>query len=176
MKIIILNGSYRKNGVTALILNEMYQKLEAYPNVEVQFFNVADFNLKYCIGCCKCYKNGKCIFDDVVEKLSKNIETADGIIIGSPTYASNVSGQIKVIIDRGHFIMEQLLSKKYAISVSTYENYGGKDTVKILNRLLSYSGAGISNSLVIKVPFSTNPLSSLNLNVLKKISKTMLPL
>ena len=160
MKIIILNGSHRKNGATALLLNEMYQKLKTYPDVEVQLFNVADFNLKYCIGCCKCYKNGKCIFNDDIEKLSENIETADGIIIGSPTYASNISGQMKVIIDRGHFVIEQLLFGKYAISVSTYENYGGKDTSKILNRLLSYSGATISNSLVIKVPFSTNPLSS----------------
>ena len=160
MKIIILNGSHRKNGATALILNEMYQKLETYPNVEVQYYNIADFNLKYCIGCCKCYRNGKCIFNDDIEKLSENIETADGIIIGSPTYASNVSGQMKVVIDRGHFVIEQLLFQKYAISVSTYENYGGKDTSKILNRLLSYSGATISDSLVIKVPFSTNPLSS----------------
>ncbi|MDE5909633.1 MAG: NAD(P)H-dependent oxidoreductase [Lachnospiraceae bacterium] len=59
MKIIIINGSHRKNGATALILHEMYQKLETYPNVEIQFYNVADLNLKYCVGCCKCYKNGK---------------------------------------------------------------------------------------------------------------------
>ncbi len=161
MKIIVINGSHRKNGATAMILHEMYQKLETYPNVEIQFYNVADLDLKYCVGCCKCYKNGKCILNDDIEKLSENIETADGIIMGSPTYASNVSGQMKVLIDRGHFVIEQLLFGKYAISVSTYENYGGKDTGKILNRLLSYSGANISNSLVIKVPFSTNPLSSL---------------
>ena len=160
MKIIIINGSHRKNGATASILREMYQKLKTYPNVEIQFYNVADFELNYCVGCCKCYKNGKCIFNDDIEKLSENIETADGIIIGSPTYTSNVSGQMKVVIDRGHFVIEQLLFGKYAISVSTYENYGGKDTAKILNRLLYYSGSTISNSLIIKVPFSTNPLIS----------------
>lgn len=173
MKIIILNGSPRKNGATALILHEMYQKLETYPNVEVQFFNVTDFNLKYCIGCCSCYKSGKCIFNDDMEKLSKNMETADGIIIGSPTYASNISGQLKIVIDRGHFVMEQLLFRKYAISVSTYENYGGKDTSRILNKLLSYSGATISNSLVIKVPFSANPLNSSNVQntITKAINK-----
>lgn len=160
MKILIINGSHRKNGATALILHEMYQKLETYPNAEIQFYNVADLNLNYCVGCCRCYKNGKCIFNDDIEKLSGAIETADGIIIGSPTYASNVSGQIKVIIDRGHFVIEQLLFGKYVISVSTYENYGGKDTAKILNKLLCYSGATISNSLVIKTPFSSNPLSN----------------
>lgn len=160
MKIIIINGSHRKNGVTALILHEMYQKLVTYPNVEIQFYNVSDLNLKYCVGCCKCYKNGKCIFNDGIVKLSENIESADGIIIGSPTYASNISGQMKVIIDRGHFVIEQLLFGKYAISVSTYENYGGKDTAKILNKLFCYSGATISKSLSIKTPFSSNPFSN----------------
>lgn len=61
---------------------------------------------------------------------------ADGIILGSPTYVSNVSAQMKVIIDRGHFVIEQLLYIKYAISVATYENYCGKNTSKVLNRLL----------------------------------------
>lgn len=67
---------------------------------------------------------------------------------------------MKVIIDRGHFVIEQLLFRKYAISISTYENYGGKDTAKILNKLLYYSGASVSNSLVIKTPFSSNPLGN----------------
>ena len=48
-----------------------------------------------------------------------SIADADGIILGSPTYASNVSSQMKVIIDRGHFVMEHLLYGKYAISVSS---------------------------------------------------------
>lgn len=89
--------------------------------------------------------------------------------MGSPTYASNVSGQMKVIIDRVHFVMEQLLFRKYAIRVSTYENYGGKGTAKILNKLLCYFRAVISNSFVLKVPFSTNPLSNLKThNAVKK--------
>lgn len=84
MKIIIINGSYRKNGATALILHEMYQKLETYPNVEIHFYNIADLNLQYCVGCCKCYKNGTCIFNDDIEKLSEDIATADGIIKALP--------------------------------------------------------------------------------------------
>lgn len=160
MKIVIINGSPRKTGATALLLNEMNRKLKAYPNAEIQYFHVADLNLNYCIGCCKCYEIGRCIFNDDIEKISETIESADGIIIGSPTYASNISGQLKVIIDRGHFVIEQLLFKKYAVSVSTYENYGGKDTSKTLNRLLAYSGAMITDSLIVKVPFSTNPLSN----------------
>lgn len=158
MKILIINGSNRKSGATALILNELSQLLKKKENMDVHYIDVSNLHLKYCVGCGKCYKNGKCVFDDDIEKLSVEISNADGIVLGSPTYASNVSAQMKTIIDRGHFVIEQLLYGKYAISVSTYENYGGKETSKILNRLLAYSGAKISKSILVKIPFSSNPL------------------
>lgn len=160
MKIIIINGSNRKKGATALVLNEFYQLLKKRDDIDVQYIDVFDLHLNYCSGCGKCYKKGKCIFEDDIEKLSLEISQANGIVLGSPTYASNVSAQMKTIIDRGHFVIEQLLYGKYAISVSTYENYGGKETSRILNRLLTYSGAKISKSFLIKIPFSSNPLEN----------------
>lgn len=163
MKIIIINGSNRKNGATALILNEMYQYLKKYANVEIQYIHVADMELQYCIGCGSCYKTGSCIYKDDVEELSLSIANADGVILGSPTYACNVSGQMKVIIDRGHFVIEQLLHGKYAISVATYENYGGRDTANVLSKLLLYSGASVSGTIVSKNIFGTNPLKSMKL-------------
>lgn len=169
LKIIIINGSHRKSGATAQILNEMYLQLKKYNDADVQIVHAADLDLKYCQGCCSCYKTGKCIFADDAANLSSNIEAADGIIIGSPTYAGNVSGQLKTIIDRGHFVMEQLLYGKYAISVATYENYGGKDTVKILNRLLAYSGAKISGTIAAKTAFNSNPLE--NMKIKKAVHK-----
>ncbi|MBQ4522011.1 MAG: flavodoxin family protein [Lachnospiraceae bacterium] len=170
MNIVIINGSHRKHGATAQILNEMYQRLKQYRDVEVEMIHVADLELKYCVGCGTCYKTGECIFKDDIENLSWKIENADGIILGSPTYASNVSGQMKVIIDRGHFVMEQLLYGKYAISVTTYENYGGRDTAKILNRLLAYSGAKISGMIVSRKRFQSDLLEDARLKVkIKKV-------
>ena len=91
------------------------------------------------------------------------IVNADGIILGSHTYASNVSGQMKTIIDRGHFVIEQLLYGKYAISVTTYENYGGKSSAQILNRLLSYSGAKISGTIAYRKKYDSNLSEDLQL-------------
>ncbi len=158
MKIIIVNGSNRKNGATATILNEMYRNLKLYPDVEAEVVNVADLHMNYCAGCCSCYRTGKCIYEDDAEKLSEKIEEADGVVFGSPTYACNVSAQMKVIIDRGHFIMEQLLAGKYAIGVVTYENYGGYNASKILNKTLMFSGAQISSKIIVKNAFDANPL------------------
>lgn len=174
MKIIIINGSHRKNGSTAFILNELYQKLKKYNDVDVQFIHVADLSLNYCVGCGACYRIGKCIYKDDAEALSSDIANADGIILGSPTYASNVSAQLKTIIDRGHFVMEQLLYGKYAISVTTYENYGGTDTAKIMNKLLSYSGAKISGKIVFrkKTP-STLPAEHQSNKYIQKLANTL---
>lgn len=75
--------------------------------------------------------------EDDAELLSKRIEEADGIVLGSPTYASNVSGLMKDFIDRGHFVIEQLLHKKYCIAVASGENYGSQDTLKVLKNFES---------------------------------------
>ena len=91
VKIVIVNGSYRKNGATALILSEIHQQLKKYSDVDVQMIHVADLELKYCVGCGSCYKTGACIYKDDIENLSLSIAEADGVILGSPTYASNVS-------------------------------------------------------------------------------------
>lgn len=169
MKIVIINGSPRKTGATAAILNEIDSYWKQYQDVEVKVVHVADLDLKYCIGCCACYKTGSCVYMDDIEKLSMEIEEADGIIMGSPTYASNVSGQLKTIIDRGHFVMEQLLQGKYAMSVVTYENYGGKEVEKNLHNLFTYSGARISGTIVCKNEFGKNPLE--NRKLIKEIRK-----
>lgn len=171
MKIVIVNGSYRKNGATAQLLQEMNQQLSQYADVEVEMVHVADLKLNYCVGCSSCYQTGKCIYNDDIEHLSMKLSVAHGIILGSPTYASNVSAQMKVIIDRGHFVIEQLLHGKYAISVATYENYGGRDCAKILNRLLSYSGAKISATIISKSKFNSNPLE--DTRVRKNIKKSV---
>jgi multimeric flavodoxin WrbA len=174
MKIIIINGSHRKNGSTAFILNELLQELNKYDDVDVQFIHVADLSLNYCVGCGTCYRTGKCIYRDDVEALSSNIASADGIILGSPTYASNVSAQMKTIIDRGHFVMEQLLYGKYAISVTTYENYGGTDTAKIMNRLLSYSGAKVCGKILFRKKSPSNLMEKYQSNkYIQKLANTL---
>lgn len=166
MNIVIINGSPRKNGATAKILHAMEKHLLQKENVSVEYVDINSLNISPCSGCCSCYKTGKCYMDDDAEKLSKKIECADGLIIGTPTYASNMSGQLKQFIDRGHFVIEQLLHNKYAISVVTGENYGSGDTSKILTKLLKYSGAKMSGKIVYNLPFNSNPVN--NKSVLNK--------
>lgn len=155
MKIIILNGSPRKNGATANILHEMEKKL-LDKGCSIEFINISELKVSPCVGCCNCYKTGICHIKDDAESLSTRMGNADGIIIGSPTYASNVSGQLKQFIDRGHFVIEQLLHGKYAVSVATGENYGNNDTSKAIVKLIKFSGAKLSGKIICTIPFNAN--------------------
>ncbi|MGG7176287.1 flavodoxin family protein [Clostridium paraputrificum] len=155
MRIVMINGSPRKNGSTGEILEIVKNYLEEKEDVEIEYFHLQELEISFCKGCCNCFKNGKCFIDDDAEDLSRIISEADGVIVGSPTYASNISGQLKVFVDRGHLIIEQLLYRKYAMGVITGENYGASTAAKILKNIFLYSGAYISGSITHKLPFSS---------------------
>ncbi len=131
MNILIINGSHRKNGATASILKQIQTNLLQNNNMDIEYIDTSLLNMAYCTGCCYCYKHGYCHMNDDLEKSSEKMATCDGLIIGTPTYVSNVSAQIKTIIDRCHFVIEQLLYNKYALSIITYEKVKSKLVCKL---------------------------------------------
>ena len=153
MQVLIINGSPRKNGVTAEVLHRIEENLRK-AGIDVLFYNLGEMKMSHCTGCNYCYRTGYCCIEDDAELLSKRMEEADGIVLGSPTYASNVSGLMKDFIDRGHFVIEQLLHKKYCIAVASGENYGSQDTLKILKNLVLFSGGRLSGKLRIQADFN----------------------
>jgi multimeric flavodoxin WrbA len=161
MKIVIINGSPRKNGATSKVLKSLNEILNKnYPEVIIEFVNLIDCNIKYCMGCKVCYKTGKCVIEnDNVETIHDIIRESDGIIIGSPTYASNVSGLYKNFHDRVHMTMEQLLYNKPCINITTYENAMGNKTIKIMKEMVMNAGGYNIGSLVIKNTFNHDPVN-----------------
>ncbi|MGN0586743.1 MAG: flavodoxin family protein, partial [Oscillospiraceae bacterium] len=155
MKIVIINGSPRKNGSTAYILHK-FEEILLQRGAEVLFFDLSEQDIAFCKGCCACYKLGKCVINDDADMISAKLREADGVIIGTSTIASNVSGVLKSFIDRGHFVIEQLLHKKYAVCVSTYGNYGGNDALKVLKSLVTLSGAYLCGAFAVKLPFNSD--------------------
>jgi multimeric flavodoxin WrbA len=153
MKILIINGSPRKKGATGQILRKIEDSLiEIDPSLEMDYIDLGKMDLKFCYGCVTCYKKGNCpIKDDGLENLSKEMESSDGVIFGSPTYVTNVSGHFKVMVDRCHFVFERLLYNKACFSVVTYENYGGKKAQKVINELIRNSGGAVSCQYLIKL-------------------------
>lgn len=173
MQIVIINGSPRSKGATGKMLSVLKENLISIDNsIQIYFYNLGEINPRFCEGCLSCYRTGFCyIKDDGIEEISKKIENSDGVIFGSPTYGSNVSGQFKVFVDRAHLLVEQLLKNKPCITLTTYENAEGGVALSILKKMVRVSGGYISSSLKIKVEHNRNPIDSVAINKLKLVTK-----
>jgi multimeric flavodoxin WrbA len=161
MNIVIVNGSPRVNGATGKILKEIDTFLTSKGDVIVKHFNLSEYKMKFCKGCLLCQKTGKCIInDDGIGELTQELKHCDAVVLGSPTYGSNVTAQFKTLIDRGGFVFGQLLAGKYGFSVSTYENFSGKQALNIIEKLFLLSGASRRGSFLLKLNYNSDPFTS----------------
>ncbi|MDR2966989.1 MAG: flavodoxin family protein [Methanobacteriaceae archaeon] len=176
MKILIINGSPRVKGVTGQILTKIKNSLiEIDPSLGIEYIDLAEMNVHLCSGCFSCYKKGYChIKDDGLENLSKKIENSDGVIFGSPTYVTNVSGHFKVLMDRCHFVFERLLYNKACFSVVTYENFGGRKAQKVINELIRNSGGAVSCQYLLKLNHEEKAITDKRNNQISKLSHKFL--
>ncbi len=102
MKVVAFCGSARKNGNTAKMLETALEPLSA-AGVETELVQLAGQKISGCKACYGCVKkkNGRCVFDDdVINNCIEKMESADAIILGSPTYFADVSSEMKALIDR----------------------------------------------------------------------------
>ncbi len=76
MRILILNGSPKKDGNTAIALHEM-EKVFAEEGIETEIVQVGSKPIRGCIACGQCFEKGRCVFDDLVnqaaEKFKRNV-------------------------------------------------------------------------------------------------------
>ncbi|SPF56164.1 conserved hypothetical protein [Candidatus Desulfosporosinus infrequens] len=104
MKLIALCGSARKQGNTAKMLHQVIEGAKSV-GAETEFVNLFDLNYKDCISCYACkLKNSKsfghCMVNDELKPLLERIEQSDVIVLGSPIYYGNLSGQMRSFTDR----------------------------------------------------------------------------
>jgi len=102
MRAIGINGSARKNGNTAILLDEVFNVLKNQ-NINCEMIQLGGKQINGCKACNKCYetKDNTCIQnDDIVNHCIKKMIEADIILLGSPTYFSNISSEMKALIDR----------------------------------------------------------------------------
>jgi multimeric flavodoxin WrbA len=106
MKVIGINGSARKDGNTAIIIKKVFSILEK-EGIETELVQLAGQPISGCTACMSCFKNqdNKCaIDDDSVNEWIEKMRLADGIILGSPTYFSDVTAAMKALIERSGYV------------------------------------------------------------------------
>ena len=106
MKVLALNGSPRKNGNTATLLEKVLSPLiEA--GWETELVQIGGKKIQGCRGCLKCAekKNGRCVFDnDILNGVLEKMLAADAMILGSPCYFTDMSAEMKALVDRAGFV------------------------------------------------------------------------
>lgn len=106
MKVIAFNGSARKDGNTAILINYVLDELQK-EGIETETFNLRGKKIHGCIACQKCFENKdqRCsVTNDVLNECIEKMLEADGIILGSPTYFTDVSAEMKALIERAGFV------------------------------------------------------------------------
>jgi multimeric flavodoxin WrbA len=99
MKVVIINGSPRKEGNTAAMLKEV-KRVCSEKGTEVDYFDLFHLDFKDCSGCMGCKKGDKCVQKDELSPVLDMIWAADAIVIGSPIYISAETATTKALVDR----------------------------------------------------------------------------
>ncbi len=144
LKVVAFNGSARKDGNTALLLKRVLRVLEA-EGIETELVQLAGENIRGCNACRTCYetKNKRCIIEDdkVNEYIAKMVE-ADGILLGSPTYFSMMTPEMKTLIDRAGYVARannDMFKRKVGAAVVAVRRAGGMPTFDAINHLFFIS-------------------------------------
>ena len=138
MKVLAFNGSPRKEGNTAILINQVFRELEK-EGVETEMVPLAGKKIHGCIACYKCFENKDrscAVKDDVANECIEKMIRADGIILGSPVYFADVTAEMKALIDRAGFVSlanDGLYRNKVGASVVALRRTGGISTLDSMN-------------------------------------------
>ena len=143
MKVVAFNGSGRKDGNTAILLNAVLEEISK-EGIETELIQLAGKAPQGCIACYKCFENKdqKCAVtkDRLNEYLAKIIE-ADGILFGSPVYFADATAGIKALIERCGMVSTAnggLFKRKVGAAVAAVRRAGAIHTSDTLNHLFQH--------------------------------------
>ena len=146
MKVLLINGSPRREGNTFIALSEVAKALNDN-GVGTEIVSIGTKAVQGCIACGRCAELGHCVFnDELYQKIRKELETADGIVIGSPVYYAGPNGSLCALLDRLFYSAKNLLVYKPAASVAVCRRGGASATFDRLNKYFTISNMPVVSS------------------------------
>lgn len=144
--ILAINSSRRKKNTYKII--SQVKEILSEEAISVEIINLFDYDIKPCIGCENCLLKGNCLLNDDVSRIMEKIKLSDGVILTSPVYMENVSGKLKVLIDRTckWFHRPELYGKPILV-IATTKGSGLKPTLSYLKRVVTQWGGINSGSI-----------------------------
>jgi multimeric flavodoxin WrbA len=141
MKVIVINGSPRKEGNTAILIQTVFNEL-IKQDIETELIQLSGKHIEGCKACWACHKNKnkQCVItDDFFNECFSKMVDSDGIILGSPVYSVGVTSQMKALIDRASMVLTgniELFKYKVGASVLAARRGGAISAFDTLNHFL----------------------------------------
>ena len=145
MKVLMINGSPRKDGNTSVALKEL-EKTFLDEGIEVETVQIGTQAVRGCIACGTCAEKGSCVFDDVVNELAPKFEEADGLVVASPVYYASANATLIACLDRLFYSTHFDKTMKVGASVTVARRGGCSATYDELNKYFTISGMPVASS------------------------------
>ena len=144
MKVLIINGSPRKNGNTSIALAQM-EAVFAEEGIEVTSVQVGHEVVRGCVACNGCAKLGRCVYDDCVNQLAPLVEEADGLVVASPVYYGSANATLVAVLDRLFYSTHFDKTMKVGAAVACARRGGLTATFDELNKYFTISGMPVAS-------------------------------
>lgn len=167
MKVVAFNGSPRREGNTALLINEVFKVLNSN-GIETEIIHLGNKPVHGCTACMKCreMQDGKChIKNDHLNLCIQKMIEADGIIIGSPVYFADITPEVKALIDVAGYVTRAnnfLLKRKVGAAVIAVRRGGALHTFETINNFFLINQMVVPGSSYWNFAFGRNPGEVLN--------------
>lgn len=145
MKVLLINGSPKSDGCIARALKEM-ETIFKEEQIETVMVQVGNHDIRGCIACGFCYKEKRCVFDDLVNEVAKEFAQCDGLVIGSPVYYASANGTLISFLDRLFYSTSFDKTMKVGAAVVSARRGGNTATFDELNKYFTISGMPIASS------------------------------
>lgn len=162
MKAVAINGSPRKGGNTEIMLREALKPLDA-AGWETSFIQLGAKKIRGCIACYKCFENKdrQCaVKNDVANDCLAEMFAADAIILGTPTYFTDVTAELKALLDRSGLVSianGSLLAGKIGAAVVAVRRGGATHAYDTINHMYLMSGMIVPGSIYWNIGYGLNP-------------------
>ncbi len=157
MKVIILNGSPKAEGNTAHALHEAECVLQEQ-GIETEWIHVGHRPIHGCIACNKCWETGSCAFNDIVNDISQRMQSADGLLVGSPVYFASPNGTLLALLDRLFYSnLHSDWTMKVGASVCIARRGGATATMDVLNKYFLKTNMPVVPSQYWSIAHGTTP-------------------
>lgn len=145
LKVLILNGSPRPDGNTAVAIREMTDCFHA-DGIDTEVVEVGTADIRGCLACNACAKLGKCVLDDLVNTVAEKLEAADGMIIASPVYYASANATLIALLDRLFYSSGFDKTMKVGASIVSARRGGCSATFDELNKYFTIAGMPVASS------------------------------